>query len=124
MQATQIGHFWEDYRGQERYDEMAPIHKAHLVSEAKDYDKNDRKTWAVYNDAHLIKPVEDGTFAIWLTPEATYLAEACEMKWMREYFSRGGNCMLVDHQGHQYKCKDVLGFPNDRIFVDINGVGN
>ncbi len=111
-----IGHFWEDYRGQYNYDEMAPIHKAHLVSEAKDYDKDNYKTWAVYNDAHLIKPVEDGTYAIWLTPEATYLAEACEMNWMREYFKGMVNSILIDHRGHQYKCKEVLGYPNDKLF--------
>jgi hypothetical protein len=53
---------------------------------------------------------------MWCTPEATYLAEACEMNWMREYFGRGGNNILVDQRGHQYKCKDVLGYPNDDIF--------
>lgn len=114
--SKQSGHFWEDYRGSYDYDEMAPIHKAHLVSEAKDYDKDNHKSWAVYNDPHLIKPVDDGTLAIWMTPEATYLVEACEMNWMREYFSCGGNSILVDHRGHQYKCLDVLDYPNDKLF--------
>ena len=98
------------------YDEMMPIHKAHLVSEAKDYDKDNYQSWAVYNDAHLIKPVKEDTYAIWRTPEATYLAEACEMNWMREYFGRGGNNILVDQRGHQYKCKDVIGYPNNDLF--------
>lgn len=110
----------DDLFGLERnpydYDEMMPIHKAHLVSEAKDYDKDNYKTWAVYNDAHLIKPVKDDTYAIWRTKEATYLAEACEMNWMREYFGRGGNNILVDQWGHQYKCKEVLGYPSSDLF--------
>ena len=98
------------------YDEMMPIHKAHLVSEAKDYDKDNYQSWAVYNDAHLIKPVKEDTYAIWRTEKATYLAEACEMNWMREYFGRGGNCILIDPSGHQYKCREVLGYPNDKLF--------
>ena len=98
------------------YDEMMPIHKAHLVSEAKDYNKDDHKTWSVYNDAHLIKPVKNGTYAIWCTEDATYLAEACEMTHMREYFKGRGNSILIDQSGHQYKCKEVLGYPNDKLF--------
>ena len=98
------------------FDEMMPIHKAHLVSEAQDYHKDDHKTWAVYNDAHLIRPVKKDTYAIWRTEEATYLAEACEMNWMREYFGRGGNNILIDQSGHQYKCKEVLGYPSNDLF--------
>lgn len=114
--STQSGHFWLDYKGIERYDEKPAFHQAHLVSEAKDYDKDNHKSWAVYNDAHLIKPVKENTYAMWCTSEATYLAEACEMNWMREYFGRGGNSVLVDQRGHQYKCKEVLGYPNDDLF--------
>lgn len=98
------------------FDEMMSVHKAHLVSEAKNYNKDNHKTWAVYNDAHLIKPVKKDTYAIWRTEEATYLAEACEMNWMREYFGRGGNNILIDQSGHQYKCKEVLGYPNNDLF--------
>lgn len=98
------------------FDEMIPIHKAHLVSEAKDYNKDDHKTWAVYNNAHLIKPVKEDTYAIWRTEEATYLAEACEMNRMREYFKGRGNSILIDQSGHQYKCKEVLDYPNDELF--------
>ena len=113
---TQSGHFWEDYRGQDNYDEVPKFHQAHLVSEAKDYNKDSHKTWAVYDNPHLIKPVADGTYAMWQTPEATYLVEACEMNWMREYFGRGGNAILVDNRGHQYKCKGLLDYPNDKLF--------
>jgi hypothetical protein len=109
--------FMRDLEASIRYfDEMMPIHKAHLVSEAVNYDKDNHKSWAVYNDAHLIKPVKKGTYAIWRTEEATYLAEACEMNWMREYFGRGGDNILIDQSGHQYKCKEVLGYPNDKLF--------
>ena len=38
------------------------------------------------------------------------------MNWMREYFGRGGNNILVDQRGHQYKCKDVIGYPNNDLF--------
>ena len=98
------------------YDQKPQFHQPHLVSEAKDYNKDNHQSWAVYDDAHLIKPVGDGTYALWLTPEATYLAESCEMNWNREYFGRGGNTILLDQSGHQYKCKDVLGYPNDDLF--------
>ncbi len=109
--------FMRDLEASIRYfDEMMPIHKAHLVSEAVNYDKDNHKSWAVYNDSHLIKPVKKGTYAIWRTEEATYLAEACEMNWMREYFGRGGDNILIDQSGHQYKCKEVLGYPNDKLF--------
>ena len=109
--------FMRDLEGSIRYfDEMMPIHKAHLVSEAKDYNKDDHKTWAVYNDAHLIQPVKEDTYAIWRTEEATYLAEACEMNKMREYFKGRGNSILIDQSGHQYKCKEVLDYPNDDLF--------
>ena len=113
---TQTGHFWQEYRGLGSWDKAPKFHEAHLVSEAIDYDKDNYQSWAVYNDAHLIKPVPEGTYAMWCTPEATYLAEACEMNWMREYFGRGGNNILVDQRGHQYKCKDVIGYPNNDLF--------
>ena len=109
--------FMRDLEASIRYfDEMMPIHKAHLVSEAKDYNKDDHKTWAVYNDAHLIQPVKEDTYAIWRTEEATYLAEACEMNKMREYFKGRGNSILIDQSGHQYKCNEVLDYPNDELF--------
>ena len=98
------------------YDQKPIVHEPHKVSDANNYNKDDHKSWAVFDDAHLIKPVEDGTYAIWQTPEATYLAEACEMNWNREYFGRGGNTILLDQSGRQYKCKDVMFYPNDDLF--------
>ena len=54
--------------------------------------------------------------AMWLTPEATYVAVATEMNWRREYFGRGGNTILIDKSGHQYKCKGVMDYPDDTLF--------
>ncbi len=113
---TQSGGLWSATGTFEAYDTIPQFHKAHLVSEAVNYDKDKHKSWAVFDNPHLIKPVADGTYAMWLTPEATYLVEACEMNWMREYHSRGGNNILMDQSGHQYKCKGLLDYPNDKLF--------
>lgn len=98
------------------YDSVPNIHLAHLVKESVDYDANNYESWAVYNDAHTIKPVKEKTMALWRTPDATYLAIATEQNWLREYYGRGGNTILLDNQGRQYKCKGVMGYPNDDIF--------
>lgn len=97
-------------------DRVPQFHTPKLVKEAQDYDKNNHQSWSVYTDPHLISPVKDGTYALWLTDSATYLAEACEMNWKREYFGRGGNSVLIDSNGHQYKHKTVLNYPDDNIF--------
>ena len=98
------------------YDAAPQIHLAHMVRDSACYDRNIHESWAVYNDVHLIKPVKEKTMALWRTPDATYLAIATEQNWLREYYGRGGNCSLLDQQGHQYRCKGVMGYPNDRIF--------
>lgn len=98
------------------YDSIPNIHLAHLVRDSINFNRNVHESWAVYNDVHTIKPVEEKTMALWRTPEATYLAIAIEQNWLREYFGYGGKTMLLDNQGHQYKCKGVMGFPNDKLF--------
>ena len=98
------------------YDEVPRFHMAHMVKDSVNYDKNNHESWAVYNDPHLIKPMKEQSMALWLTADATYLAIATEQNWIREYHGRGGNTILLDEQGHQYKCKGVLGYPNDKIF--------
>ncbi len=98
------------------YDSVPNIHLAHLVKESVDYDVNNQSSWAVYKDAHTIKPVKEKTMALWRTPDATYLAVSTEQNWLREYYGRGGNTILLDNQGRQYKCKGVMGYPNDDIF--------
>lgn len=98
------------------YDNVPEFHHPTQIVEAKDYDKDNFFTWSEYKDAHLIKPIPEGTMAMWLTPDATYLALSTEMNWRREYFGRGGNTILIDKQGHQYKCKGVMDYPNGPMF--------
>ncbi len=98
------------------YDSVPEFHHPTLVTEAKNYDKDNFFTWSEYKDAHLIKPIPEGTMAMWLTPEATYVAISTHMNWRREYFGRGGNTILIDKSGHQYRCKDVMDYPNDKLF--------
>lgn len=98
------------------YDSVPNFHLAHLVKDSVNYNDNHQESWAVYKDAHTIKPVEEKTMAIWRTPYATYLAIATEQNWFREFYGRGGNTILLDNQGHQYKCKGVMGYPNNNIF--------
>ena len=98
------------------YDFMPQFHMPYMVKDSVNYDKNNSGTWAVYRNAHLIKPVEENTMALWRTPEATYLAIATEQNWFREYHGRGGNTLLLDERGHQYKCRAVMHYPNDRLF--------
>jgi hypothetical protein len=98
------------------YDIAPEFHKPRLEKAEHDYDKNNSGTWSVYTDVHLIKPAEAKTFAIWRTKDATYLARATEQNWMREYFGRGGNNVLLDNNGRQYKLKDVMDYPNNNLF--------
>lgn len=98
------------------YDAFPDFHLAYMVSDSVGYDKDNWDTWAVYRDPHFIKPIEENTMALWRTPDATYLAIATEQNWIREYYGRGGDTMLLDSRGHRYKCLDVLGYPNDKLF--------
>ena len=99
-----------------RFDEIPQFHKPHLISEAKNYDNDNFKSWAVYDQPHLITPTIEGTMAIWLTPEATYLARAYELNWNREYFGINKGNLLIDSSGHQYKLNGVLDYPKGPIF--------
>ncbi len=101
---------------EEAYDDIPQFHTARMVKESVDYNKDNLDSWAVYTDPHLIKPVKEGTMAIWRTPDATYLARATEQNWLREYYGRNSNTILLDQQGRPYKCKEVMGYPNDNIF--------
>ena len=102
--------------GEGNYDEVPQFHHPTQIADGKNYDKDNFFTWSEYTDAHLIKPTPESTMAMWLTPEATYVALATEMNWRREYFGRGGDTFLMDESGHQYKCKGVLDYPNDKLF--------
>lgn len=98
------------------YDSIPDIHLATMVKDENNYDMNNDETWAVYEDPHTILPVEENTMALWRTPDATYLAISTEQNWLREYYGRGGNTILLDTHGHQYKCKGVMGYPNNKLF--------
>ena len=98
------------------YDQTPEFHHPTQIVEAKNYDKDNFFTWSEYTDAHLIKPIPDGTMAMWLTKEATYVAVATEMNWRREFFGRYGNNILIDNAGHQYKCKGVMDYPSIPYF--------
>ena len=100
-------------QGKAKYDKAPDFKQPKLVSKEKDYDKNNWHAWEVYTEPHLIKPTPEGTMAIWRTAEATYLAEAHEQNWMREYFSIHRGTILADESGHMYKLKEVKGLPSN-----------
>lgn len=97
-------------------DDVPQIKTPTLVKAADNYNKDDHKTWAEYENPHLIKPISDGTMALWNTPEATYIAVAHEQNWMREYYGIQSGTMLIDNLGHRYKLKEVRGLPLDQQF--------
>ena len=99
------------------------IHKEHMW-EDKPYDMQNWNTWKVMTDAHLIKPLKDGTMAMWRTPEATYLAIGYEQNWTTEYWSFEHDIKLVDETGHQYKLREVQGLPLDELFFLEGNAGD
>ncbi len=98
------------------YDNEPNIKPPTLVDYPKKYNKDNHKTWAVFNNPHLIKPVEEGTMALWNTPKSTYIAIAHEQNWMREYYEYEKGTMLIDTRGHQYKLKSIRGLPIGELF--------
>ena len=99
------------------YDDKPQYHAPKLAKEeSKEYDSMMERSWAVYNDVHLIKPVEEGTMALWRTPDATYVAYAYEQNWTREQFGSSHDLRLIDDHHFAYKVKDVLEFPADHNF--------
>ena len=98
------------------FDDAPQMHKSRLVRPAVNYDNNSSGSWSVYTDAHTIRPLPEGTMALWCTPEATYLAISHEQNWMREYYGCEKGGMLLDGSGHQYKLKDMLDYPLGQLF--------
>ena len=114
---TRLSSDWHQYKANVAYYDTIPrFHKPRLLIPAKDYNKDNFRTWAEYTDAHLIKPVKENTMGMWITPEATYLAISTEMNWCREYFGRGNGVMLMDQSGHQYKLKEMIDYPTETLF--------
>jgi hypothetical protein len=110
------------------YDTVPQFHKPLLekehMSENKPYDLQNWNTWKVMNDAHLIKPLRDGTMALWRTPEATYVAVGYEQNWTTEYFNFDQRTTIIDQTGQQYKLRKVLGLPLDEMFFMKGNAGD
>lgn len=110
------------------YDTVPQFHKPLLekehMSENKSYDLQNWNTWKVMNDAHLIKPLRDGTMALWRTPEATYVAVGYEQNWTTEYFNFDQRTTMIDQTGQQYKLRKVLGLPLDEMFFMKGNAGD
>ena len=104
----------------EYYDTIPQFHSPRLLKEHmsvdKPYDMQDWNTWKVLTDAHLIKPIEDETLALWRTPDAAYVAIACEQNWTQEYFNFNSGTALLDKFGRPYKLRKILGTPLDELF--------
>jgi hypothetical protein len=98
------------------YDPVPKLRVPHLVKAEHDYNKDEGDTWPVFNDVHLIKPMPEYTMALWLTPEATYLAMAKQQNWMREYYDVKSGTVLIDAAGNSYALKEVQGLPLNRNF--------
>ena len=99
------------------------VYKEHM-SEDKPYDMQNWNTWKVMREAHLIKPLNSETMALWRTPEATYLAIGYEQNWTTEYWSFGHDIKLLDNAGHQYKIREVQGLPLDELFFMEGNAGD
>ena len=105
----------------QKYDDKPQIRNPRLVKDENNYVIDKYDTWAVYTDAHLISPVEEGTTALWRTPEATYLAVAHEQNWMREYYGVHDKTFLFDNRGNRYGIKSISGLPLGKTFwIDGN----
>ena len=123
-----IGHGFTGTLEYQDYDTIPQFHKPYVhkehMSEDKPYDAQNWNTWKVMRDAHLIKPLKDGTMALWRTPEATYLAIGFEQNWTTEYWSFGHDTKLVDDSGHQYKIREIQGLPMDELFFMEGNAGD
>ncbi len=99
------------------YDQKPNIRVPQLKQPEQNYNKDDADTWAYYHKVHTIKPLENqNTFALWRTPEATYLAKPHNQTWTREYYGYDDTTFLVDDNGNQYKIKGIQGIPMNHLF--------
>jgi len=99
------------------YDQKPNIRVPQLKQPEQNYNKDDADTWAYYHKVHTIKPLENQkTFALWRTPEATYLAKPHNQTWTREYYGYDDTTFLLDGNGNQYKIKGIQGIPMNHLF--------
>jgi len=99
------------------YDSVPSFSIPKVVKPEKDYEKNDMQTWAVYDNVQLVKPVADHKMALWLTPEATYLAIMYEQNWMTEYWGFPSETILVDQSDIPYQLREIQGLPIKHQFL-------
>lgn len=107
-----------DVPAKEDYDTIPQFRVPQQTQPEHNYSKNDAGSWAYYGNLHTIKPVKDcNTFAIWRTPEKTYLAMPLDMTWTRQYWGFHDTIFLVDDKtGKRYKVKAMQGIPLNHIF--------
>lgn len=100
------------------YDTVPNFRTPRLIQPERNYSKNDAGSWAYYDNVHTIKPLKDKkTFAIWRTPETTYLAIPHDMTWTRQYWGLDDTVYLVDDAtGNKYKIKKIQGLPLNHLF--------
>ena len=103
---------------QKEYDDVPNIISPTFERKGGKYDKDNWDTWRRYKDPHLIKPVREGTMALWNTPDATYIAIAHEQNSLTEYFAITSGTVLIDNRGNRYKLKRFGGgnLPMDELF--------
>lgn len=100
------------------YDTVPNFRTPRLIQPERNYNQDDAGSWAYYDNVHTIKPVKDNkTFAIWRTPETTYLAIPNDMTWTRQYWRFNDTAYLIDDAtGNKYKIKNIQGYPLNRLF--------
>ena len=99
------------------YDQAPNLRIPQLIQAEQNYDKDNAKSWARYNNVHTIKPLDNQrTFALWRTPETTYLAIPHNQTWRREYYGYHDTTFLLDNYGRRYKIKGMQGIPLNHIF--------
>lgn len=100
------------------YDQKPNIRIPQLIRPEQGYNKDNADTWACYNKVHTIKPLENQkTFALWRTPETTYLAIPHNQTWTRKYYRYNDTAFLLDdNTGNRYKLKGIQGVPMNKLF--------
>lgn len=107
-----------DVAAKEDYDTIPQFRIPQMTQPEQNYNKDDAGSWAYYSNVHTIKPVKDSeTFAIWRTPEKTYLAVPHDQTWTRQYWDVDDTNFLVDdHTGTRYKITAMQGIPLNHLF--------
>ena len=98
------------------YDEKPQYHAPKFIKEVSEEYEEYENYGNICTDVHTIKPVEEGTMALWRTPEATYVAYAYEMNYTREQFRSMLDVRLYNELEYGVNAIDVLGFPTDNDF--------